>query len=242
MSVTARDFAAPGSSLPPDALLHHCVDDVDIAMLRRHMTVVRRKVPAGQYVYRAGQPFHSLFLVHAGFLKSCELAQDGREQVTGFRMRGDLVGVESIGLGHYSCDLVGLEDSELWDLPYPPVLLACRELPQLQTRLTTALAEEIRRDRLWMLSLGTLCAERRVAAFLYDMAQRHAALGFSSRHFLLRMGRADMGSFLALKHETVTRALSRLAELGYITVQRREVQVLDTAALARLAGQGEAVH
>ena len=93
-----------------------------------------------------------------------------------------------------------------------------------------------------MISLGTLSAERRVAAFLFDVAQRHAALGFSPRHFILRMGRADMGSFLALKHETVTRALSRLAELGYITVQRREVRVLDTAALMRLAGQGEAVH
>lgn len=241
MSVTARDFAIL-SSMTPEPPSRPRLDDMDIDTLRRHMMVVRRKVQAGQYIYRAGQPFHALYLVHAGFLKSCELAQDGREQVTGFRMRGDLVGVESIGLGQYSCDLVALEDSELWELPYPPVLLACRELPELQARLTTALAEEIRRDRLWMLSLGTLSAERRVAAFLFDVAQRHATLGFSPRHFILRMGRADMGSFLALKHETVTRALSRLAELGYITVQRREVRVLDTAALARLAGQGEAVH
>lgn len=241
MSVTARDFAVLASMTPEPASRPH-LDDVAIDKLRQHMMVIRRRVHAGQYVYRAGQPFHALYLVHAGFLKSCELARDGREQVTGFRMRGDLVGVESIGLGQYSSDLVALEDSELWELPYPPVLLACRELPELQARLTTALAEEIRRDRLWMLSLGTLSAERRVAAFLFDVAQRHATLGFSPRHFILRMGRADMGSFLALKHETVTRALSRLAELGYITVQRREVRVLDTAALARLAGQGEAIH
>lgn len=241
MSVTARDFAVL-ASMTPEPTSRPRLDDVDIDKLRQHMMVIRRKVQAGQYAYRAGQPFHALFLVHAGFLKSCELARDGREQVTGFRMRGDLVGVESIGLGQYSSDLVALEDSELWELPYPPVMLACRELPELQARLTTALAEEIRRDRLWMLSLGTLSAERRVAAFLFDVAQRHATLGFSPRHFILRMGRADMGSFLALKHETVTRALSRLAELGYITVQRREVRVLDTAALARLAGQGEAIH
>lgn len=241
MSVTARDFAVLASMTtePPS---RQRLDDVAIDKLREHMMVIRRKVQAGQYVYRAGQPFHALYLVHAGFLKSSELARDGREQVTGFRMRSDLLGVESIGLGQYSCDLVALEDSELWELPYPPVLLACRELPELQARLTTALAEEIRRDRLWMLSLGTLSAERRVAAFLFDVAQRHATLGFSPRHFILRMGRADMGSFLALTHETVTRALSRLAELGYITVQRREVRVLDTAALARMAGQGEAIH
>lgn len=241
MSTPVHESAPFADRLPP-SLLAGSRKDIDIDELRRHVPVIRRKVMAGQYAYRAGQAFHALFLVHAGFLKTCELAQDGREQVTGFRMRGDLVGVESIGLGSYCCDVIALEDSELWELPYPPVLLACRELPDLQIRLTAALAEEIRRDRSWMLALGTLSAERRVAAFLYDVAQRHAALGFSPRHFILRMGRADMGSFLALKHETVTRALSHLADLGYVVVQRREVRVLDVAALAEMAGQGASVH
>lgn len=241
MSTPLRE-SAPASAVLPVTLLAGSRKDIDIEELRRHVPVIRRKVLAGQYAYRAGQAFHALFLVHAGFLKTCELAQDGREQVTGFRMRGDLVGVESIGLGNYCCDVIALEDSELWELPYPPVLLACRELPDLQIRLTAALAEEIRRDRSWMLALGTLSAERRVAAFLFDVAQRHAALGFSPRHFILRMGRADMGSFLALKHETVTRALSHLADLGYVTVQRREVRVLDVAALADMAGQTASMH
>ena len=168
-----------------------------------------------------------MFLVHAGFLKTCELAHDGREQVTAFRMRGDLIGVESIGLGSYSCDVVALEDSELWELPYPPVLLACRELPELQIRLAAALAEEIRRDRSWMLALGTLSAERRVAAFLLDVAQRHAALGFSPRHFILRMGRADMGSFLALEARDGDAGPVAPGRLATSTVQRREVRVLD---------------
>lgn len=215
---------------------------IDVEQLSHYVQVVRRKLAPGQHAYRAGQPFHAIYLVHAGFLKSCELSEDGRERVTGFRMRGDLVGVESIGLVHYSCDVVALDDSEIWELPYPPVLHACLHLPELQSRLTAALAEEIRNDRAWMLALGTLTAEQRVAAFLLDMAERHLRLGFSARHFLLRMGRADIASFLGLKHETVTRALSKLDGLRCIDVQRREIRLLDVDGLRRMAGQGERIH
>lgn len=215
---------------------------IDVAELGRHVAVVRRKLAAGQHVYHAGQPFHAIYLVHAGFLKTCELSEDGRERVTGFRMRGDLIGVESIGLANYSCDVLALDDSEVWELPYPPVLMACLQMPELQSRLTAALAEEIRADRAWMLALGTLTADQRVAAFLLDMAERHLRLGFSPRHFLLRMGRADIASFLALKHETVTRALSRLDRLQCIAVQRREIRVLDADSLRLMAGQGACVH
>ena len=215
---------------------------IDVEQLSHHVQVVRRKLAPGQHAYRAGQPFHAIYLVHAGFLKSCELSEDGRERVTGFRMRGDLVGVESIGLVHYSCDVVALDDSEIWELPYPPELHACLHLPELQSRLTAALAEEIRNDRAWMLALGTLTAEQRVAAFLLDMAERHLRLGFSARHFLLRMGRADIASFLGLKHETVTRALSKLDGLRCVDVQRREIRLLDVDGLRRMAGQGERIH
>jgi CRP/FNR family transcriptional regulator len=210
--------------------------ELDIDELQRHMVVTRRKVRAGQYLYRNGQPFHALHLVHAGFLKTCELSEDGREQVTGFRMRGDLLGVESIGLAVHTCDAIALEDSQIWELPYPPVLTACLHIPELQVRLSSALAEEIRRDRSWMLTIGTLPAEQRVAAFLLDIASRLARLGFSARHFILRMGRADIASFLALKHETVSRALSHLEQLEYISVLRREVRLLDIPKLSVCAG------
>ena len=212
-------------------------DDIGIEQLRAHVAVTRRRVAAGEYVYRAGQVFNSLFLINLGCCKTCELAADGREQVTGFRMRGDLVGVESIGLATYACDVIALESGEVWELPYPPMLTACLRVPALQSRLTSALAEEIRRNRLWMLVLGTLAAESRVATFLLDIAGRHAALGFSAHHFILRMGRTDMASYLALKHETVSRVLSRLAECGRISVQRREVRILDLDGLREVAGQ-----
>ncbi len=206
-------------------------DDIGLGELRDHLPMTRRRLRPGQHLYRSGQPFTALFLVNVGCLKSCELSDDGREQVTGFRMRGDLVGVESIGLPGCTCDVVALDASEVWELPYAPMLSACLRVPGLQARLTWTLAEEIRRDRSWMLALGTLGAERRVASFLLDLADRHARLGFSASHFILRMNRTDIASFLALKHETVSRVLSRLQERGLILVERREMRILDAHGL-----------
>jgi CRP/FNR family transcriptional regulator len=220
--------AAPALSLPGSRPL-------GLEELREHVPVMRRRLAAGQFLFRAGQPFKAIFLIHSGSVKTCELAEDGREQVTGFRMGGDLVGVESIGLSTYACDVMALEDCEIWELPYPPVLTACLRIPELQARITAALAEEIRRDRSWMLALGTLTAEQRVAAFLLDIAARHEAMGLDGDHFVLGMSRADMASYLALKHETVSRALSHLAGTNCIVVQRRELRILDRACLRRNA-------
>lgn len=213
-----------------------------IEELRAQVPVVRRRLSCDQFLYRSGQPMKAIFLIQSGSVKTCELSEDGREQVTGFRMAGDLVGVESIGLAEFACDVVALDDCEVWELPYPPVMNACLRLPELQARVTAALAAEIRRDRSWMLALGTLSAEQRVAAFLLDLAARHEALGFDGERFVLRMSRADMASFLALKHETVSRALSHLAEANCIEVQRREIRILDRTGLRRNAGADSRLH
>jgi CRP/FNR family transcriptional regulator len=217
-------------------------DCINLEELSAHVPVLRRKLVTGQYLYRAGQPFNALFLVHAGFLKSCLIAEDGREQITGFRMRGELLGVESIGLKVYACDVIALDSCEVWELPYPEVLTACAQVPELQAQLTGALAAEIRSDRSWMLALATLSAEQRVAAFLLDVAARHETLGFSDQHFVLRMSRADIGSFLALKHETVTRALTRLNAQGCISIKWREVRVLDATRLRHIMETDTRVH
>jgi len=209
--------------------------NTQIELLRKYVLVTRHKLASGQYLYHAGQPFQSLYLVHAGFLKTVELADDGRDQVTGFRMRGDLLGIESIGLHQHACSAVALEQGEVWELPYPAMLAACREIPELQARFTAALAAEIRNDHAWMLTIGTLSAEQRVASFLVDVAARYASLGYSARHFILRMRRIDIANFLALKHETVSRVMSHLGNLHLIDVRRREVQVLDDGGLRQLA-------
>ena len=218
------------------------VDAIDIEPLRRNIALPKRKLKAGEYLYRIGQPFARLYLVKSGSLKTCELSTDGREQVTGFRMRGELLGMESIGLAGYACDVVALEDSEVWCIAWQPILDECRIDTALRSRLTEVLANEIRRQRAWMLTIGTLSAEHRVAAFLIDLADRHAQLGDNPNHFELHMVRADIASFLALSHETVTRALTRLTRRGLILVLRREIRLLDIAQLGLHAGVAPTLH
>jgi CRP/FNR family transcriptional regulator len=209
---------------------------IGLEVLKEHVPVLRCRVEAGQAVYRSGQPFDALYLVNVGCLKTCELSNDGREQVTSFRMCGDLLGIESIGLARYACDVIALETSEVWELAYPAVLNACNRVAELQARLSAALAHEIRRNRSWMLALGTLDAEARVAAFLLDMADRHGELGLRRDHFILRMCRLDMANYLTLKHETVSRILSHLHDLGIICVRRRDLRILDRGSLETIAG------
>jgi len=226
----------------PSHSVAHTVGGIDLDQLRQHVELLRRRVEPGQYLYRAGQPMNALFLIRVGSVKTCELAEDGREQVTGFRMAGELLGVESIGMATYACDVIALESSEIWELPYPPVITACIRIPELQQALTAAMAEEIRRNRSWMLALGTLTAEQRVAAFLLDVAARYESMGFSGKHFILRMSRADMASYLALKHETVSRALTHLADANCIGVQRRELRIVDRDLMHRMAGFSPRIH
>jgi CRP-like cAMP-binding protein len=115
---------APAAPAAPEVM-----PTLELEALRQHMTVVRRKLTPGQYLCRAGQPFHALYLVHAGFLKSRLVSSDGREQITGFHLRGDLLAVDSIGAATHACDVMALDFSEVWELPYPPVLHACMRIP-----------------------------------------------------------------------------------------------------------------
>ena len=198
----------------------------------------RRTMHAKQYVFRAGQPRHALYLIHAGFFKTCLISEDGREKITGFRLRGDLLGLDALDMPNYTCDAIALDVGEVWELPYASVR---ESLPELQQRITSILAGEIRRDWHWMLALGSLSAEQRVATFLLDLASRLEALGFSARRLTLRMTRAEIGNFLALKLETVTRALSKLQAQGLIGVEGRDIRIEDAAGM-RIAAVSGACH
>jgi len=184
----------------------------------------RRPMSAKQYVFRAGQPKQSLFLVHAGFFKTCLIAEDGRERITGFQLRGDLLGLDAVDMPVYTCDAIALDTGEVWELPYASVR---EDLPGFQQWITSVLAGEIRRDWNWMLTLSTMSADQRVVTFLLDLASRLESLGFSARRLTLRMTRAEIGNFLALKLETVTRALSRLQSQGLIGVEGRDIRIED---------------
>ena len=193
-----------------------------------------RRLRRRQALFRAGQPCHAVFLVHAGVFKTCVLSEDGREKVTGFHLRGDLLGIESFGVPIHACDAIALDTSEAWELP----VALLHESPTLLRAITVTLANEVRRDWNWMLAVGTLNAEQRVAAFLLDLASRLGAMGFSAQQLRLRMTRAEVGNFLAMQLETVTRTLSRLAGAGLIAVDGREIGIRDASALRALVAGG----
>lgn len=204
---------------------------LDLEALLQGLPLRRRRLRAREYLFRAGQPRNTLFLIHAGLFKTSVMSEDGREKITGFRLRGDLLGIDALDMASYACDAIALDVCEVWELP---VAQLRERLPEFQERLTALLASEIRRDWGWMLALGTLTAEQRVITFLLDFAERLERLGFSARCMLLRMTRAELGNFLALQLETVTRALSRLHAQGLIGVERREIRIEDPAGLRAL--------
>ena len=193
----------------------------------------RRRVQAKEHVFRAGQARQSLYLVHAGFFKTSVVSEDGREKITGFRLRGDLLGIDALDMPVFACDAVALDVGEVWELPCAQLR---DQIPNFQEKLTSALAGEIRRDWSWMLAVGTLSAEQRVIAFVLDLAARLHALGFSARSLMLRMTRAELGNFLALQLETVTRALSHLQALGMIDVDGRQIHIQDHAGMRAMLG------
>jgi len=209
-----------------------------LSALVRDLPLRRRRLKSREHVFRAGQPRHALYLVHAGIFKTSVLSEDGREKVTGFRLRGDLLGLDSLDMARYACDAVALDVGEVWEL-------SCDELrqglPEFQSALTAALAAEIRRDWHWMLTVATLTAEQRVVTFLLDLGSRFGALGFSTRRMTMRMTRADMGNFLGLKLETVVRALSRLQAIGLIRIDGHEIGIVDPDGLATLLSGGPGV-
>jgi CRP/FNR family transcriptional regulator, anaerobic regulatory protein len=188
----------------------------------------RKLVHRKDTLFRAGQSGSALYMVRSGYFKMSVLSEDGREKITGFRMRGDLLGLDSLGMPHHGCEAVALDIGEVMELPC--AMLSAR-LPEFQTWLTMRMACEIRRDWEWMLATSTLGAEQRVVAFLLDLTDRQRALGYSAEQVMLHMTRAEIGNFLGLQLETVTRALSHLDAIGLIAVDRREIRMRDQDGL-----------
>lgn len=197
----------------------------------------RRRLKRGADLYRAGEALAALYAIRSGFMKSCVLHDDGREQVAGFHMAGDLLGLDAIGGGSHTCDTVALEDTEVCEIPFASLEQLSRELPSLQHQLHRIMSREIVRDYGVMLLLGSMSAEERLAAFLLNLSQRFAARGYSPSEFRLRMTREEMGSYLGLKLETVSRTLSAFQERGLLSVRQKQVRILDASGLKAVLDQ-----
>jgi len=188
-------------------------------------------------LYRPGESFSALYAIRVGSLKTVVLTEDGRDQITGYHMAGEIVGLDGIGGERYCCEAIALEDSEACVLPFKRLDALAHDLPSLRHNLYRYIANDIRRDQNLLLLLGSRCAEERVALFLLDLAGRFRALGYSASEFVLRMTREEIASYLGLKLETVSRLFSHLQEEGLIQIQGRAVKLLDVIALKRLVGQ-----
>jgi CRP/FNR family transcriptional regulator, anaerobic regulatory protein len=195
------------------------------------LVATRRKIRRGEALFRAGDAFESLYALRLGFLKSTLMSPDGREQVTGFHMAGELVGLDGIGGQTHHCDTVALEDTEVCVIPYERLEEISGAVPMLQSHFHKVMSREIVREHGVMLLLGSMHAEERLAAFLLNLSQRFEARGYSRNEFVLRMTRAEIGSFLGLKLETVSRALSRFAQDGLIEVNQKHLRILDRDGL-----------
>ncbi|MDO8932499.1 MAG: fumarate/nitrate reduction transcriptional regulator Fnr [Rhodocyclaceae bacterium] len=194
----------------------------------------RRKIKRGQHLYRAGDAFEALFAIKMGFFKTDILLEDGRDQVTGFQMAGEILGMDGIGTEAHTCNSIALEDSEICVIPFAQLERLSREVQALQHHFHKVMSREIVRDHGVMMLLGTMRAEERLAAFLLNLSQRFTARGYSPQEFHLRMTREEIGSYLGLKLETVSRAFSRFQDEGFISVHQKHIRILDIAGLKRL--------
>jgi CRP/FNR family transcriptional regulator, anaerobic regulatory protein len=198
------------------------------------MVATRRTVHRGDLLFRSGDAFESLYAVRTGFFKTRVSSEDGRDQVTGFQMAGELLGLDGIGSDRHTCDAVALEDSQVCVIPYGQLEYLSREFTDLQRQFHKIMSREIVRDHGVMLLLGSMRAEERLAAFLLNLTQRLQARGFSPSSLVLRMTREEIGTYLGLKLETVSRCFSKFQDDGILQVKQRQIQVLDPAALQKI--------
>ncbi len=195
----------------------------------------RRSLARGEYLFRNDTPLQSLYAIRAGFLKTSVMHADGGEQVAGFHMPGDLLGLDAMGSNHHVCDATALGRGEVCEIPLDTLELLAHKLPALQQHFHRILSRELVHHHHRMLLLGSMRACARIAAFLLDLSRRYAARGYLPAEFLLHMTRAEIGSYLGLTLETVSRGLSHMQDSKLIQVNNRRIRIADLAGLHALA-------
>jgi CRP/FNR family transcriptional regulator, anaerobic regulatory protein len=203
-----------------------------------HIVYARRRIRRGERLFAAGDELKCLYAIRTGFFKTSLIDRDGREQVTGFFMSGELLGMDAVGGERCTGSAVALEDSDVCAMPYSLIDEIGREVPSLQRRLHAVLAREIVRDHGVMLLLGSMRAEQRLATFLLNLSKRFQRRGYSESEFHLRMTRAEIGSYLGLKLETVSRVLSAFHQDGLLDIDYKRVRIVSIAGLERVLAAG----
>jgi CRP/FNR family transcriptional regulator, anaerobic regulatory protein len=201
--------------------------------LKRVDELVTRRpiIKRGSTLFHNGEKFTSLYAIRTGFFKTSVTTEDGRDQVTGFQMAGEIIGLDGIVNDHHTCDAIALEDAEVCVLPFERIEEISREVKALQHHIHKIMSREIVREHGVMLLLGNMRAEERLAAFLLNLVQRLHARGFSQSDLVLRMTREEIGSYLGLTLETVSRTFSKFADDGLVAVNQRHIHIHNADAL-----------
>ena len=209
------------------------LEDADINRLDQ-IIGGRRRLARDERLYKMGEPFRSLYAVRFGHFKTYQVNAAGEEQTTGFQMAGELLGMDAIS-GTHHCDAVALEDSEVCEIPFSRLEELFGQVPALLRHFHRIMSQEITREQNVMLLLGNMRAEQRFAVFLVNLSARYAARGYSPNRFQLRMSREDIGNYLGLTIESISRLLSRFKKQGWLEVDKREVTLLDPVRLKAIA-------
>jgi CRP/FNR family transcriptional regulator len=233
-----RDVTRQASSCLGCSLRKICMS-VDIAepeakTLFEQLVSTRIRLRKGDVLFRAGDRFTALYAIRLGSCKTVMLSDEGSEQVMGYHLPGEIIGVEGMGNDVHTCQAIALEDTEVCTLPFDRVERLAREDVSFQRRIYRLLSGAIARERTSALMLGTMRAEQRLASFLLDLSNRYQVRGYSSSEFVLRMTREEIGTYLGLKLETVSRCFSKFHEDGVLEVHARQIRVLDHEALRRM--------
>ncbi|MFT6915990.1 MAG: CRP/FNR family transcriptional regulator [Motiliproteus sp.] len=191
----------------------------------------------GSYLFHQGEPFTSIFAVRAGTIKTYMITNQGEEQISGFYFPGDLIALNAIDINHYPISAKVLETTTVCEIPYELLDRLSNQIPELRRQLIRSMGKEIREELQMMMLLSKKTAEERVATFLLQLSDRFKRRGYSASVFRLSMSRNEIGNYLGLAVETVSRIFSRFQKQHLIGVEGKEIEVLSLDDLRQVSGE-----
>ena len=211
---------------------------LDLGDIDRLDSIIKRRKPLqkNEYLFHGGDQFHSLYAVRSGSIKTYSESEQGDEQITGLYLPGELLGLDAIHDNHHPCSAIALETTSLCEIPFDTLEDLSKAIPSLHHQLLRIMSKEIASDQTLLMLMAQKNAEERLAAFLVNLSSRLKQRNFSATEFYLSMSRKDIGNYLGLTIETISRTFSRFQSEGLLNTQRKYVQITELERLKEIAG------